>query len=188
MKIISITTAIPFRHNVNFETSSRAPGCLLLSTNINIMSTAIGYHCRTNVTSTPIIDIILWILSVNNDLTICPPSKNATGIRLSNVTIIPTHPANTSGCICSAYPAGIGGNIKYINMVIIGGFDKFIVWDAIGTIFDRCIPIISTGIATIIPAKGPLNPRSNKEFLSGIGDLTLITAPNVPINVGAGIK
>ena len=40
----------------------------------------------------------------------------------------------------------------------------------------------------MIPAIGPLYPRSKREFLSGIGDLTFITAPNVPINVGAGTK
>ena len=60
--------------------------------------------------------------------------------------------------------------------------------DTIGAILERYIPIMRTGIVTIIPAIGPLYPRSKREFLLGIGDLTLITAPNVPINVGAGTK
>ncbi len=50
------------------------------------------------------------------------------------------------------------------------------------------MPIISTGIVTIIPAIGPLTPRSKRAFLSGIADFTLMTAPKVPIKVGAGIK
>ncbi len=58
IKIINITTAITFLPKVNFETLSRAPGCLLFSTNINIMSMAIGIHPRANVTRTPIIDIV----------------------------------------------------------------------------------------------------------------------------------
>ena len=70
----------------------------------------------------------------------------------------------------------------------MGGFDKLIVCEVIGTIVDRCIPIISTGMATNIPAIGPLNPRLKSALLSGIDDLTLMTAPNVPIKVGAGIK
>jgi len=49
-------------------------------------------------------------------------------------------------------------------------------------------PIRSTGMATIKPAIGPLYPKSNKAFLLGIGDFTFITAPKVPIMVGAGIK
>jgi len=78
--------------------------------------------------------------------------------------------------------------MKYIIKLIMGGGVNVMDIDAVGTIFERYIPIIRTGIVTMIPAIGPLNPRSNREFLLGIGDLTFITAPNVPINVGAGTK
>jgi len=75
--------------------------------------------------------------------------------------------------------------MKYMNILIRGGGLKTRVPGTIGTILEKYIPIIRMGIVTIIPANGPLYPRSKSEFLSGIGDLTLITAPNVPINVGA---
>ena len=57
-----------------------------------------------------------------------------------------------------------------------------------GSTDDRRIPMINTGPATTIPASGPLKPRSKRAFLVGIGDFTFITAPNVPMRVGAGTK
>jgi len=57
-----------------------------------------------------------------------------------------------------------------------------------GSTVDRNIPINNTGMVTMKPARGPLAPRSNRAFLVGIADLTFITAPKVPMSVGAGMK
>ena len=49
-------------------------------------------------------------------------------------------------------------------------------------------PQNSTGIATRNPAIGPAMPMSNSACRERIGDLMRMTAPNVPISVGAGMK
>jgi len=57
-----------------------------------------------------------------------------------------------------------------------------------GSTVERYIPINNTGMVMISPARGPLAPRSKRAFLLGMGDLTFITAPKVPMSVGAGMK
>jgi hypothetical protein len=41
-------------------------------------------------------------------------------------------------------------------------------------------PMMRKAILTINPAMGPADPISNRTFLDGMDDRTLITAPNVP--------
>lgn len=122
------------------------------------------------------------------DREICPPSKKATGIRFSMVTTIPTQPANATGCICSIYPSGTFGAEKKLIIVNNNGGLKINEPVFNGATLDRYIPINNTGMVTTMPARGPLAPRSKRAFLVGIGDLTFITAPKVPIRVGAGMK
>ena len=54
--------------------------------------------------------------------------------------------------------------------------------------FDSVIANASVTIATANPAIGPAIPMSNSAARERIGALIRITAPNVPISVGAGIK
>ena len=71
---------------------------------------------------------------------------------------------------------------------IIGGGRKSMEVSVFTPNVDKFRPIKIIGIATRKPAKGPLYPKSNNAFRLGIGDLTFIKAPKVPIIVGAGIK
>ena len=54
--------------------------------------------------------------------------------------------------------------------------------------FESVSATASVTTATTNPAIGPAMPISNNAARERIGALIRITAPNVPINVGAGIK
>jgi len=111
--------AVIFLFLLNFETLSIAPMCFLDINKVNTaIIMAIGYQPRIRVMIIPAKDIYWWIFWLKRDLEICPPSKTATGIRLSMVMIIPTHPANKTELIIMSYPWGATGaakrDIKYI--------------------------------------------------------------------------
>ena len=57
-----------------------------------------------------------------------------------------------------------------------------------GSGFERFIATAKVATATTNPAIGPAMPMSNNAARERIGALMRITAPRVPINVGAGIK
>ncbi len=57
-----------------------------------------------------------------------------------------------------------------------------------GIALDNASDGIRTAVATMNPAIGPAIPMSNSADRERIAERIQINAPNVPINVGAGIK
>ena len=57
-----------------------------------------------------------------------------------------------------------------------------------GACLESINPMNIAGTAKKNPAIGPAIPISNKARREGMGDLILMNAPRVPINVGAGTK
>ncbi|MGD8546098.1 MAG: hypothetical protein PVH12_07990 [Candidatus Bathyarchaeota archaeon] len=78
------------------ETSSKGPGCLNID--MKRAKIAIGIKPWMIKRRTDTIVSTLLALSPTMDRATCPPSSIAAGNKLSMVTIIPTQPANATGC------------------------------------------------------------------------------------------
>ena len=97
IKIKTRSKAIIFLVFERFETSSKGPGCPLKARNRTSM--AMSQNPSRNSNAIERAESASPVLFPAMHLATCPPSSMPTGRRLSIVTIMPTHPANSTGCM-----------------------------------------------------------------------------------------
>jgi len=97
IKIKMMNKAVIFLVFDSFETSSRGPGCPLKARNRTSM--AMSQKPSRNSNAIERAESASLVLFPAMHLAMCPPSSMPTGSRLSIVTIMPTHPANSTGCM-----------------------------------------------------------------------------------------
>jgi hypothetical protein len=119
----------------------------------------------------------------------------AAGSKLSIVTTMPAHPAQSKGCKAHPLLVPVNGGIKLkldkagINSIQLTGIKlKLPVSAGIVAGISNVIPTALQIKAITKPAMGPLAPTSNNASLLGGNDFCIITAPKVPSGGGPGIK